>query len=106
MRCDHCHAHEAPHTWDLRACAAAGEERRVNLCASCDLALNALVLRFVRAPDAEALIAAYAAERGLPVPLAAPSVQAVTVTVMPAPPLMGLDAIIDHGRRCHDRDRF
>lgn len=69
MTCDHCRAPDAPHTWDLRACAADGEEHRVNLCASCDLALNAIVLRFVRAPMAEAMIETYAAERRLAVPL-------------------------------------
>lgn len=66
--CDHCRLRVAAHTWDLRACAAGGEVHRAELCTPCDLELNALALRYVRAPNAEARLADYAAERGLPVP--------------------------------------
>lgn len=103
MPCAHCAAPSAPHTWDLRACAAGGDEHRADLCAKCDLALNALVLRFVNAPNAEAMISTYALERGLPVP--AP-VQSVTMTIQQARSATMLDEIIAHGRRCHDRDTF
>jgi hypothetical protein len=60
-RCAHCQA-PAEETWDLRPCAI-GESREVALCTPCDIELNEIVLRFIAAPDADALLAAYRAEK-------------------------------------------
>lgn len=59
--CDHCGAQPWEAEWDLVACANRRRKHKVRLCTPCDIELNALTLRFVRHPDAEALIAAYSA---------------------------------------------
>jgi hypothetical protein len=58
--CAHCGAEAGP-TWDLRPCAL-DDEREVPLCRECDIELNAMILNFVRAPDAAELMDAYRAQ--------------------------------------------
>jgi hypothetical protein len=60
-RCAHC-GEPATETWDLRPCAS-GISRRYDLCLSCDITLNEMVLNFVRSPDADKLLAAYRARK-------------------------------------------
>lgn len=57
--CDHCGLRPWTSKWDVTACAAGRRLRVAKLCDPCDVDLNALILRFVRHPRAEELIAAY-----------------------------------------------
>lgn len=52
----------AAHQWSLRPCAI-GRTGWYALCTAHDVELNAHLLAFLRVPDAEALLAAYTAER-------------------------------------------
>lgn len=56
-KCAHC-GEKATERWDLKPCAI-GRWRRFDLCTPCDIDLNETVLRFVMAPDADKLLAAY-----------------------------------------------
>ena len=58
--CAHCGA-PAVETFTLRMCAEGRRKRSVHLCDACDVALSSLVLEFVRTPDLERVVAAYAA---------------------------------------------
>lgn len=62
--CDHCQTRPWEHVWDLTVCANRRRKHAVRLCTPCDIELNALTLHFVRHPEAETLIAAYAQEKG------------------------------------------
>jgi hypothetical protein len=55
--CAHCGAPGAEQ-WEFRPCAT-GTRRWYALCAACDIALNELVLGFMRVPNAAELIANY-----------------------------------------------
>lgn len=57
----------APSTQSWQICSDGNQFR--GLCTGCDVGLNAVVLSFVRLPDAEAKIAAYAAKNGVGVPV-------------------------------------
>lgn len=59
--CAHC-GDPSAHQWQLKACAA-GPGGWFGVCIPCDMALNAMVLRFLRRPNADQLLAAYGAER-------------------------------------------
>lgn len=54
LPCSRC-GNRASHTWS----ACANGNRHVPLCDECDVKLNELALRFMRIPQAEALLAAY-----------------------------------------------
>lgn len=62
-QCRACGEREAETSWTLTACANKRRRVKVPLCLPCDVELNALVLRFVKLPDAEELIAAYRTEK-------------------------------------------
>ena len=62
MGCAHCDAPETAHRWSVAACANGRKKVEPELCTPCDIALNELVLRFIRHPEAEELIAAYRAK--------------------------------------------
>lgn len=51
----------APSTQQWQVCALAN--RYLGVCTPCDIALNAETLTFMRVPDADALIATYAAAK-------------------------------------------
>lgn len=53
--CSRCGA-PSVHQW----AACANGNRYVGLCATCDIGLNRVALRFMRVPHADALVAAYA----------------------------------------------
>jgi hypothetical protein len=55
--CAHCGA-PASEQWNLKPCAT-GRRAWHPLCLACDIALNRLVLIFVRHPGAEEMLAAY-----------------------------------------------
>lgn len=57
LRCIHCSA-PATQQWSLRPCAI-GAVGWYPLCNACDLSLNALVLHFLRLPDADARLQEY-----------------------------------------------
>jgi hypothetical protein len=59
VKCAHC-GEPASRQWSLRPCAL-GRTAWYPLCAAHDLTLNATVLHFLNVPDADALLAAYAA---------------------------------------------
>ncbi len=60
--CAHCGERSA-HQWDLRPCALHAR-RWFGLCTACDITINALVLHFFNAPDAEALMVDYCERAG------------------------------------------
>lgn len=45
--------------WGAKACAAGGETGYYGLCAACDVALNAMLLRFLGVEGAEGLVERY-----------------------------------------------
>lgn len=59
--CAHC-GEPSKHQWQLTACAV-GKGGWFGVCGPCDQALNAMILRFLRRPNAEQLLAAYGARR-------------------------------------------
>ncbi len=59
--CAHC-GEPSAHQWNLTACAI-GKGGWFGVCTPCDIELNRMVLRFLRHPDAEKLIATYGATR-------------------------------------------
>lgn len=59
--CAHC-GEPSAHQWHLTPCALPGGGW-FGVCTPCDLALNAMVLRFLRRPNAAQLLEAYGATR-------------------------------------------
>lgn len=59
--CAHC-GEPSAHQWNLTACAI-GRGGWFAVCHPCDLALNAMVLRFLRRPNAAQLLETYGAAR-------------------------------------------
>lgn len=56
--CDHCRKRPWDSNWTLRPCAI-GRVIKVRLCARCDVILNSMVVRFIKHPQADALIKRY-----------------------------------------------
>jgi hypothetical protein len=60
--CAHCGAEDAPHAWDLTACAMGGELLEAWLCGACDVELNRLTLEFFHVPGVDGIIERYSRE--------------------------------------------
>jgi hypothetical protein len=64
MKCAHCGTKpETVYVWTLQACAEKRRKRKPGLCLPCDIALNRLILEFIRAPNIDQKMADYEASR-------------------------------------------
>jgi len=58
-KCQHCRRRKAGPTWTLQLCAMGRRKLKLALCTVCDVALNAMVLRFARHSRTKSLMRAY-----------------------------------------------